>query len=193
MRIRWIPAAALLVLGAGSIAAASTTREMDVARSTMTVRVFKSGLFSAFGHNHEIRAPIAKGSFDESAGSPSVELQVETRELRVLDPEVSDKDRAEVQQTMLSPEVLDAAKFPEIHFRSLSIEKAGEGKWRVHGDLTVHGQTHPVLVEVTGEAGHYRGSATVKQTDFGIKPVSAAGGSIKVKDEVRVEFEISGR
>jgi polyisoprenoid-binding protein YceI len=193
MRSRWIPAVALLVLGAGSIAAAPTTREMDVARSTLTVRVFKSGLFSAFGHNHEIRAPIARGSFDESADSPSVDLQVDARQLQAVDPELSAKDRAEVQQTMLGPSVLDSAKFPEIRFRSLSIEKAGEGKWRVHGDLTVHGQTRPVLAEVSGEAGHYRGSAAVRQTEFGIKPVSVGGGSIKVKDEVRVEFEIFGR
>jgi hypothetical protein len=50
-----------------------------------------------------------------------------------------------------------------------------------------------VLAEVTGGAGHYSGSATLRQSDFGIKPVAAAGGAIKVKDEVRVEFEIFGR
>jgi polyisoprenoid-binding protein YceI len=166
---------------------------MDLTRSTLTVRVFKAGLFSAFGHNHEIRAPIARGSFDESANLPSVELQVDTRQLQALDPDLSAKDRAEVQQTMLGPTVLDSARFPQIRFRSLTVEKAGEGKWRVHGDLTVHGETRPVLVEVNGGSGHYRGSASVRQTDFGIKPVSAAGGSIKVKDEVRVEFEIFGR
>ena len=193
MRNRWIPAAALLLLGAGSIAAAPARRTMDVARSTLTVRVFKAGLFSAFGHNHEIRAAIARGSFEESADLPSVELQVDARQLQVQDPDLSAKDRSEVQQTMLGPSVLDSDKFSEIRFRSLTIEKTGEGKWRVHGDLTVHGQTHPVLVEVTGEPGHYRGSASVKQTDFGIKPVTAAGGTIKVKDEVRVEFEIFGR
>jgi len=193
MRSRSIPAAALLLLAAGSTAAAPTTREVDVARSTLTVRVFKAGLFSAFGHNHVIRAPIAQGSFDESADLPSVELQVDARQLQALDPDLSAKDRAEVRQTMLGPEVLDTANFPEIRFRSLTIEKAGEGKWRVHGDLTLRGQTRPVLAEVTGEPGHYRGSAAVRQTDFGIKPVSAAGGTIKVKDEVRVEFEIFGR
>lgn len=193
MRSRWIPAAALLVLGAGSIAAAPATREMDLARSTMTVHVSKAGLFSAFGHNHQVRAPIAKGSFDESTDSPAVELQVDARKLEVQDPDASEKDRTEVQKTMLGPEVLDSAKFPEIRFRSMSMDKTGEGKWRVHGDLTLHGETHPVLVEVTGAAGHYRGSAAFKQTQFGIKPVSVAGGSIKVKDEVRVEFEIFGR
>ena len=193
MQSRWIPAAALLLLAAVSPAAAPTSREMDVARSSLTVRVFKAGLFSAFGHNHVIRAPIAQGSFDENADQPSVQLQVDARQLQALDPELSAKDRAEVQRTMLGPSVLDTANFPEIRFRSLSIEKAGAGKWRVHGDLTLRGQTRPVLVEVTGESGHYSGTATVKQSEFGIKPVSAAGGAIKVKDEVRVEFEIFGR
>jgi polyisoprenoid-binding protein YceI len=193
MPSRWIPAAALLLLIAGSTAAAPATREMDVARSTLTVRVFKAGLLSAFGHNHEIRAPIARGSFDETADLPSVELQVDARQLRALDPELSDKDRAEVQRTMLGPTVLDSGRFPEIRFRSLTVEKAGAGKWRVHGDLTLHGETRPVLAEVSGEPGHYRGSAVVRQTDFGIQPVRAGGGTIKVKNEVRVEFEIFGR
>jgi polyisoprenoid-binding protein YceI len=193
MPSRWIPAAALLLLAAGSTAAAPATREMDGARSTLTIRVFKAGLFSAFGHNHVIRAPIAQGSFDESADLPSVRLQVDARQLQPLDPDLSAQDRAAVQQTMLGPSVLDTANFPEIRFRSLSIEKAGAGKWRVHGDLTLRGQTRPVLAEVTGGAGHYSGSATLRQSDFGIKPVAAAGGAIKVKDEVRVEFEIFGR
>ena len=193
MPSRWIPAAALVLLLAGSTAAAPATRKMDVARSTLTVRVFKAGLLSAFGHNHEIRAPIARGSFDETANLPSVELQVDARQLQALDPDLSAKDRAEVQQTMLGPTVLDSGRFPEIRFRSLTVEKAGTGKWRVHGDLTLHGQTRPVLAEVSGEPGHYRGSAKVRQTDFGIKPVSVGGGTIKVKDEVRVEFEIFGR
>ena len=193
MPSRWIPAAALLLVLVGSTVAAPATREMDVARSTLTVRVFKAGLLSAFGHNHEIRAPIARGSFDESADLPSVELQVDARELRAVDPELSEKDRAEVQQTMLGPTVLDSGRFPEIRFRSLTVEKAGAGKWRVQGDLTVHGVTRPVLAEVSGAPGHYRGSAVVRQTDFGIQPARAGGGTIKVKDEVRVEFEIFGR
>jgi polyisoprenoid-binding protein YceI len=193
MPSRWVPAAALLFLLAGSTAAAPATREMDVARSTLTVRVFKAGLFSAFGHNHEIQAPIARGAFDESAELPSVELQVDARRLEAVDPDLSAKDRAQVRQTMLGPTVLDSGRFPEIRFRSLRVEKAGAGKWRVHGDLTLHGETRPVTAEVSGGPGHYRGSAAVRQTDFGIQPVSAGGGTIKVKNEVRVEFEIFGR
>ena len=193
MRSRWILSLALLLLGTGSIAAAPVRREMDAARSTLTVRVSKAGLFSAFGHNHVIRAPLTQGSFEEGTDRPSVELEVDARQLQVLDPDLSAQDRGEVQQTMLGPSVLDSAHFSAIRFRSMKVEEAGAGSWRVHGDLTLRGQSRPVLVEVTGGAGHYHGSALVKQSDFGIKPVSAAGGAIKVKDEVRVEFEIFGR
>ena len=166
-------------------------REIDTARSVLTVRVYKTGLFSAFAHDHEIRAPIQKGFID--GAKKSVEFAVDARTLRVLDPKISDSDRAEIQGTMLGPSVLDSEKFTEIRFRSTSVEMRGEGKWTVSGDLTLHGQTHPVKAEVEGRDGHYTGAAQLRQTDFAIKPVSIAGGSIKVKDEVRVEFELFSR
>ncbi len=64
------------------------------------------------------------------------------------------------------------------------------GHWTVRGDVTLHGQTRPVAVDVTGKDGRYRGSATLKQRDFGITPIRLGGGTVSVKDEVRVEFEI---
>jgi hypothetical protein len=48
----------------------------------------------------------------------------------------------------------------------------------------------PVAVDVTLKGEHYRGAATLKQTDFGITPVTVAGGTVKVKDEVKIEFEV---
>jgi len=165
-------------------------RQIDVQKSKLTVRVYKSGLFSAFAHDHEITAPITLGVFQEA--NPSVELTVDARKLRVVDPEVSDKDRAEIQATMLSAKVLEAEKFPEISFRSSKIERLGADKWAVQGDLSLHGQTRPVKVEVERQSGIYRGSATVLQKDFGIEPIRIAGGSVKVKNEVRIEFEIVG-
>ncbi|HEV2697985.1 MAG TPA: YceI family protein [Terriglobales bacterium] len=165
-----------------------TGREIDTARSVLTVRVYKTGLFSAFAHDHEIRASIQKGIIDEERNL--VEFTVDARTLKVLDPKVSDSDRAEIQSTMLGPKVLDSEKFNQIQFRSTSIGELGEGKWTVRGDLSVHGQTRGVKVEVEGSDGHYSGSVQLRQTEFGITPISIAGGSIKVKDEIRVEFEI---
>jgi polyisoprenoid-binding protein YceI len=172
-------------------AEAAAPKTVDIDRSVMTVRVFKAGLFSAFGHEHEISAPIQQGSFTE--GDPSAELTVDARKLRVMDKDVSDKDRAEIQQTMLGPKVLDSEKYTEIHFRSTQVDRLGEGKWIVHGDLTMHGQTRPVKAELEGQNGHYRGRAVLKQKDFDITPVVVGGGVVKVRNEVRVEFEILGK
>lgn len=180
----------LLVLASLSHAQSSPdpATAIDTVRSVLTVRVYKTGLFSAFAHDHEIRAPIQNGVIDEDKNE--VEFTVDARTLKVLDPEASEKDRAEIQSTMLGPKVLDSEKFPEIRFRSTSVGEGGDDKWIVRGDLTLHGQTHPVKVDVAGRDGHYLGSARLSQKDFGISPVSIAGGSIKVKDEVLVEFEI---
>jgi polyisoprenoid-binding protein YceI len=177
--------AAVLLLVAMNAAA---QREIDTQKSVMTVRVFKSGVFSAFGHEHEISAPIGHGTINES--QPSVELAVDARSLRVMDKEISEKDRAEIQETMLGPKVLDSGKFPEIRFRSTSVETKGPGRWLVRGDLTLHGQTHAIALEVQGGNGRYRGTAELKQRDFGIEPIKVGGGTVKVKDELRVEFEV---
>lgn len=178
----------VLCLGAAATAFAQA-RQIDTEHSRITVRVFKSGLFAMFGDNHVIRAPLSEGTVDESA-TPSVALLVDPYQLQVLDPGLSLKDRAEVQQRMLGPEVLDAARFTEIRFRSTSVNPIGSGHWMVEGDLTLHGQTRAVKVDVVGETGRYRGSAALKQRDFGIKPISIVGGTVKVKDEVKIEFEI---
>ena len=164
-------------------------RSMDVRQSVVKVYAYKSGLFSVFAHNHEIIAPITQGAVEES-GNPSVKLVVEAAKMQVLDPKVSDKDRAEIQKTMLGSEVLDTARYPEIRFESTGVEKNGDARWSVRGNLVLHGRTRPVVAEVAEENGRYRGSAMLKQTDFGIKPVRIAGGTVSVKDSVKIEFEI---
>ncbi len=185
-RLSLICLVALWAMWAG--AANGQPRAIDTQRSTLTVRVDKAGFLSAFGHNHEITAPIARGSVDPAGRQ--VELSVKTGSLQVRDPEASEKDRAEIQKTMLGPEVLDAARYPEIIFRSTAVEAAGSASWNVEGTLELHGQRRPVTVEVRQANGHYIGTAHLKQTSFGITPVKVAGGTVRVKDEVRIEFDI---
>ena len=170
--------------------AAAQTTNIDPHASTMTVKVGKSGLFSPFGHNHEIRAPITAGKITTSS-TPAVQLTVDARRMQVLDPDLSAKDRAEVQKIMLGPDVLDTSRFPEIRFASRTIAANGEHQFRVSGDLTLHGVTRPVVVRVEQRQGRYLGSAKFKQTEFGIKPVTVAGGTVKVKDEVEIVFDIA--
>lgn len=183
--------AVAIVVASACCCALAGARDIDTVKSVLTVRVYKSGLFSAFAHDHEIRAPLQSGTFDEQ--KRTVEFKVKAAELKVLDPDGSDSERSQVQHTMESPKVLDPDKFPEISFHSTSIEAAGPGKWSVQGDLTLHGQTHLIKVVVEGANGHYRGSSQFHQTGFGITPITIGGGSIKVKDEVRIEFDVAGK
>jgi polyisoprenoid-binding protein YceI len=184
--------AGLAVLGCVTWVAAAGPgpRAIDAAHSSLKVRVSKSGVFSAFAHNHEIEAPIESGEVTE-AGNPSVGLRVDARKMSVLDPEASADTRSQIQKTMLGPQVLDTERFSEIHFQSTEVEPKETNHWLVHGTLDLHGQSHPVTVDVSLKDGVYRGTASLKQTDFGIKPVTVAGGTVKVKDEIKVEFAIA--
>jgi len=164
-------------------------RQIDTDKSVIVIHVGKSGVFSGFAHNHDIAAPITSGNVNTSTPL-SVDLRVDARTLRVRDLDASAKDRNEIQTTMLGPEVLDSEHHREIVFKSGAVEALGASHWTVRGELALRGQTRPVTTEVTEKAGHYTGRATVKQTDFGIKPVKVAGGTVKVKDEVQVEFDI---
>ena len=161
--------------------------KIDTQKSTLTIHVGKTGAFSGLGHEHEVRAPIQSGMADTGSHA-AVEIHVDARALRVIDKGESEKDRAEVQKTMLGPEVLDSENHQEIVFKSTSAEAAGQGQWTLRGNLTLRGQTRPVTVRVTLKNGQYTGEATVKQTDFGIKPPGKAG--VRAKDEVRIEFDV---
>ena len=163
-------------------------RAIDVHTSVVTIRVFKTGLFSALGHDHEIAAAVSNGSVDATARQ--VELSVNAAALKLRDADISETDRAQIQTTMLGPEVLDVQRYSTISFRATGAEPTGPGTWRVQGNLTLHGRTRPVVVEVRENGGHYIGSSRFKQTDFDITPVKVAGGTIRVKDEVRIDFDI---
>ncbi len=186
--LRWALVAALVGISAAARAEAET-RPIDTEHSTLTVFVYKSGLFSAFADNHVISAPIASGSIAE--GAPlGIELVVRSANLRVLDPNLSPERRAEVQARMLGAEVLDVTRFSDITFASTAIDPAGADRWKVAGRLTIHGQTRVITFSVVQLNGKYRGEVLIKQRDFGIEPIKVAGGTVKVKDELKIQFEI---
>jgi polyisoprenoid-binding protein YceI len=89
---------------------------------------------------------------------------------------------------MLGPEVLDSERFKDIVFKSTSAKPAGDGKWSLHGNLTLRGKTRPLTFQVTLKDNLYAGEAIVRQTEFGIKPPGKAG--VRAKDEVRIAFQV---
>jgi polyisoprenoid-binding protein YceI len=156
----------------------------------MTVYVYKTGILSTLAHNHEIEAPIELGEVKDFK-SLSVKLHFVSSKLRVLDTEVSADTRAKIQATMQSAEVLNVVHFPEIHFQSTGVEPSGTDHWVIHGNLALYGQTHPISFEVTLRDGLYTGTAVLNQSGFGITPIRVAGGTVKVKDEIKVAFSIA--
>jgi len=153
----------------------------------MNVNVEKEGLFAFAADNHQVNVPIASGTFD--AETPSVELTIMAAKMQVQDPP-SRRDR--VEANMLGPEVLDVERYPTITFRAAKIDVGDSTQWTMIGDLTLHGQTHPVTVHVVKtDATHFTGSAVIRQSTFGITPIKIAGGTVRVKDDVKVSFAIT--
>jgi len=172
--------------------AAGQDAPIDLQRSTIRVHVGKAGLLSVAGHDHTISAPISSGAIGES-GAPHVEFTVETAKMTVMpDPKVDAKTQAEIQKDM-EEMTLEIRKYPQITFRSSRVDKQAEGQWKVDGDLALHGITKPVSLTVKRTGDSYVAHTTLKQTTFGIKPISVGGGTIKVKDEVEIDFTIYPR
>lgn len=171
------------------------------AGSKIHVEVFKEGLFKAFGHNHLIAAKSFSGTVRFNADKveeSALALDIEARSLAVLDPGEAEKDRREVQAAMVSAQVLGVESFPRITFRSTGvnlIKKTGtEWEVKVAGKLNLHGVekpiTFPVRIRLDNTRLTVQGEVFIAQTGFGIQPVKAAGGAVKVKDRVRVIFMI---
>jgi polyisoprenoid-binding protein YceI len=179
------------------------TRTYTIVPSESSFWVFagKTGIFSAFAHNHEIGVKSFSGRVvvpAAGAGGGSLEMEVDAPSLVVLDKEPSEEDKKKIFNSMHN-EVLESAKYQKITFKSVSVsdvKQTGSDAYSfvVNGDLSLHGVTKriavPVAATVTPQQLRATGKYTLKQTDYGIKPYSAAGGSIKVKDEVVVNFNI---
>lgn len=167
-------------------------------RGYFRIHVSTGGLFGTFAHDHSIEAQKISGcaSLDPAyIAHSSIKLTFTTADIRVIDPRESAKDRSQVQKTM-ETEVLRISEFPQITFESTGIETASGNQLRVRGNLTIRGKTQPVLIPLTFTRmndGTYqaKGNYSFKQSTFGIKPIQIGAGTVKVKDELQTEFEIS--
>ncbi|MFN8002365.1 MAG: YceI family protein [Acidobacteriota bacterium] len=181
--------------------AKSRTYTIVASESSFWVFVAKAGLFSAFAHDHEIGVKSFTGKIvlpESGAGGGSLELEVNAASLAVLDKKPSEADKQKIFDSM-HKEVLESATFPKIAFKSVSVgdlkqTSADAYNLTLNGDLTLKGVTRriavPVLLTINAQQLRAVGKYTLKQTDFGIKPYSAAGGAVKVKNEVVINFNI---
>ncbi len=98
-------------------------------------------------------------------------------------------------------DVLQSDKYPEIVFESTAatLSPVSEGRWQVNliGNLTLRGVTRGqnIVMQATrlGDMLRANGEFTLSQSNFGIKPVSVAGGTLKLKDDLKFTFDIVAR
>jgi polyisoprenoid-binding protein YceI len=174
---------------------------VDPDASRIRVHVGRSGLFKFAGHTHEVEAPVHAGRVSADPDDPSrstLSFSVRSEALRVTGEGEPADDVPKVQARMQGPDVLDAARHPEIAFQSRSVSAiaAGAGAWDVTvvGDLTLHGTTRPVTlrgrVAIAGERLSASGTAELRQTAFGNAPISV-GGVVNVKDQLRIDWTLA--
>ena len=175
---------------------------IDPMISRFTVKATATGLLSAFGHSPTIQIRDFKGEIEfspQAVEQSSLHFVVRADSLTVAD-NISDKDRREMESQMRD-QVLETSKYGEIVYATtqVSAENATNGSNDVMlvGRLSLHGVIRPLRIParlaLTGDLLRAFGEFSVRQSDYNIKPVTAIGGGLKVKDEVKFNFDIGAR
>jgi polyisoprenoid-binding protein YceI len=155
-------------------------------------------VLSALGHSPTIAIRDFSGEA-RLEPEPSLKLRVRADSLEVID-DIPSKDRREMERTM-HQDVLQSDKYPEIVYESTSasLNQLSEGRWQANlaGNLTlrgvIRGQIIVMQVTLLGDLLRASGEFLLAQSNFGIKPVSVAGGTMKLKDELKFTFDIVAR
>lgn len=160
----------------------------------LLLRTFRDGLAARAGHDLTIEATrwsadLAVGA-DETPSALDVRIDMGSLVVREgaggVKP-LTDRDRREI--AVIARKSLAADRHPEATFSADGFTRDGGG-WQVTGSLTLHGQTRPLRLRVAEtRPGHYQITASVVQSDFGIKPYTGFMGALRVRDAVDVEAE----
>ncbi len=134
---------------------------------------------------------------DRNLSKSTTEATIDTTTLNTREPS---RDKH-----LKSPDFFDVEKYPAITFKSTSFKKTGDGKYTVAGDLTLHGVTKPVVLQVTAperEVKDMRGtakrgasaSARINRKDFGLtwnKPLETGGVLVGDEVDIAIDLELS--
>jgi polyisoprenoid-binding protein YceI len=175
---------------------------LDPAQSRFTVRAFASGLLSGLGHSPTFAIRDFGGELCFATGAPAeaaIRIAVKADSLTVTDP-VNPKDREEIERRM-GEEVLETARYPEVVYRGAEIaaDRIADDwyRLRIAGELSLHGvkKAHPVAAQLRllGDEMRLSGQCTLALSAYRIRPVTALGGTIKLKDELKLDFDLVGR
>ena len=161
----------------------------------VVLKTSRAGLAARAGHDLTIEVTRWSAQVEVppdggvAAATVSAELDLGSLEVREgtggVKP-LTDGDRRDIKKTMTG--ILGSATAT---FTSSRVISSGASDGAVEGTVTLNGKTQPARLQVTAPGpGRYRGSATLAQTGFGIKPYTGFFGALKLSDQVTVEFEV---
>ncbi len=167
-------------------AAETQTWQIDANHTAAQFSVRHLGISTVRGVFEKTSGTVSFDPSDPSKTSIDATIDVNSVNTRV---QMRDND-------LRSPHFFDAAKYPTITFKSTRAEAAGSGKLKVTGDLTIHGVTKQVVLDVEGPSqaikdpmGNTRvgASATTKvnRNDFGISTMPGMIG-----DEIQIVLDV---
>ena len=178
------------------MAASTGTYRLGPDAGRVVIKTTRAGLAARVGHDLTLdvtswSADITVPGDDLSAATVTAELDLGsltvgagTGGARPL----TDSDRRDIESTMRK--ILGAGAQAAAAFRSTRVIPSSVGG-AIEGTLTLNGRSQPVRLQLTSPAqGRYRGTVTVVQSAFGIKPYSGFFGALKLRDEVVAEFEV---
>jgi polyisoprenoid-binding protein YceI len=169
-------------------------RRIGPACGHLIIRTRREGLAAKVGHDLTIDVTSWSADLTTRADDPAatgLAVTVDLNSLSVREGSggalpLSDRDRKEINATMRR--ILGGS--PTATFTATRVVASGTGG-SIDGTLLIHGVERPLRLDVVGEDGdRYRGRATVTQSAFGIKPYSGVFGTLKVRDDVQVEFDV---
>lgn len=167
----------------------------DTCRIVLTT--LRDGLASQAGHDLTIEPTSWSGELvvGDDLAPASLDVRIDMSSLVVregtggLKP-LTDRDKREIAAT--ARKVLSVGSYPEASFSATSFQQASHGGGVITGTLTLAGRSRPLRLEVRPRPPDgYRATASVVQTEFGIRPYSAFLGSLKVRDAVGVQVDVS--
>jgi polyisoprenoid-binding protein YceI len=175
---------------------------LDKSASRFTVRAFATGMLASMGHNPTIAIRDFSGEAVLDPAAPekaSLRIQIRADSLEVTD-DIKRTERVEMESIM-KQKVLEIGTYPSIGFDGTvrSVNPVGEGRFQMtlDGNLSLRGATGkvPLAAQITllGDVLRASGEFTLLQSNFGIQPVSVAGGALKLKDELKFSFDIVAR
>ena len=168
------------------------THTLGPDNAKLLVRTGRTGGAAKAGHDLLLEVGSWSATIDAGAepSETKLTLTADASSMQVLDgtggiKPLGAKDHDSIRKTIDG----DVLKRTPIEFRSTSVTSDANGGLQVSGELELLGRKAPVSFALAAGSGRLTGAATIKQTDWGIKPYTALFGALKVADEVRVEID----